>query len=308
MSGIPDAEFLQDAFIQEGVSPVPGVVIAACTVGDDEDAPKNRVGIRQDGEWLEFSLSDEAILSVDATPGGEAYVLGENGTVVRFDWKTPKTRDALRASRKLFTNGAVHDQGPLRRLRVLGGDVLCAGSVGQVYRLRDDNFEPLPPLTVDGQPVTIEDLAGNSREDFIAVASDGYAAHFNGSTWRILPLPIHTELTAICKLEQGYAICGKSGAVMTGSGDEWSDLTPFDGDRDYWGIAAHQGTLYVAHLAGIDHVSGQALRPLGLPKEAPLQFTVLRGASDGVWSFADHTIGRLHDGQWHTLTSGPRSP
>ena len=308
MPGLPDAEFLQDAFIQEGVSPVPGVVIAVCTLGDDEDAPKNRVGVRRDGEWLEFDLANEAILSVDATPGGEAYVLGENGTVVRFDWKTPQTQDELSASRKLFANGQVHDKGPLRRIRVLGEDVLCAGSAGQVYWLRGDSFEPLPPPTVDGELVTIEDLAGNNRGDFIAVASEGYAVHFNGRSWQTLALPIHTELTSICKLEQGYAICGKSGAVMKGSGDEWSDLSPVDGDRDYWGVAAHQGTIYVAHLAGIDHAPGQTLRPLQLPKESPLQFTVLRGASDGVWSFADHTIGRIHGGQWHTLTSGHRSP
>lgn len=48
--------------------------------------------------------------------------------------------------------------------------------------------------------------------------------------------------------------------------------TPLDGARDSWGIAAHQGTLSVAHVAGID------------------------------------TIGRIHDGPWHTLTSGPLSP
>ncbi len=54
--------------------------------------------------------------------------------------------------------------------------------------------------------------------------------------------------------------------------------------------------------------SARRCAPLELPKEAPLQFTVRRGACDGVWSFADHTIGRIHDGEWHTLTSGPRSP
>jgi hypothetical protein len=47
--------FTQDDYIQEGVSPAPGVLVVACTVGDDYDNPKNRVAIKRSESWLEFS-------------------------------------------------------------------------------------------------------------------------------------------------------------------------------------------------------------------------------------------------------------
>ncbi|QSQ18306.1 hypothetical protein JY572_18740 [Myxococcus landrumensis] len=305
MSGIADAEFLQGAFIQEGVSPTPGVLIAACTIGDDYDDPKNRVGVRRQDSWLEFDLSGEAVLSVDATDDGWAYVLGENGTVVRFNWKAPKTKDKLKASRTLFPNEPVYDIGPLRRLRVLGTDILCAGSVGQVYCLQNKGFEALPRLVIGGEDVTIEDIAGKSRNDFIAVTSDGYAAHFNGTVWKKLKLPIQESLSSICTLEQGYGMCGNNGTIIIGSGTRWHALPPLDTERSYWGIATHQGRIYAAHLAGIDKVSGQEVIPLEIKKSKNLQFTVLRSARDGVWSFADHTIGWIHDDRWHTVCNGP---
>lgn len=301
MNGISDAQFIEGAFIQEGVSPVAGIIIAACTVGDDYDNPKNRIGVRKQDVWLEFGVSAEAILSVDAAIDGSAYVLGENGSVVRFDWKSPTTREALKASRKAYANAAVGNIGPLRRIRILGDDVICAGSVGQVYRLFGDRFETLPKLSVGNQDVTIEDIAGSSRSDMVAVTSDGYAAHFDGTNWTVLDLPTNASLTSICRLDNGhYAIAGKNGTVLIGVADQWSIVQPIDTIRSYWGIAAYNDEIYAAHLAGVDKVAGQTLIALDI-EEADLQFTVLRSSTEGVWSFADRTIGLIRDDQWQTI-------
>ncbi|MBO1542024.1 hypothetical protein [Pseudomonas sp. OA65] len=301
MNGISDAEFIEGAFIQEGVSPVAGIIIATCTVGGDYDNPKNRIGVRKQDVWLEFGLSAEAILSVDAAIDGSAYVLGENGSVVRFDWKSPTTKEELKASRKAYANAAVGDIGPLRRIRILGDDVICAGSVGQVYRLFGDTFETLPKLSVGHQEVTIEDIAGSSRNDFVAVTSDGYAAHFDGTNWSVLDLPTNASLTSLCRLDNGhYAIVGKNGTVLIGVADQWSIIQPIDTSRSYWGVAAYHDEIYAAHLAGVDKVAGQALVALDI-EEADLQFTVLRSSNEGVWSFADRTIGLIRDDQWQTI-------
>lgn len=302
-SELTDAEFLRDAYIQEGVSPVPGVVIAVCTVGDDYDNPGNRIGVRRDGAWLEFDVSGEAVLSVDATEAGLAYVLGENGTVIRFDWKTPRTREALKASRKVFKNKAVEDLGPLRRLRVLGSDVVCVGSVGQAYVLGKARFSTLPQLTVDGEDVTLENLAGHGRDDFMAVTSEGHLAHFDGKRWRRISLPLETGFNGVCTLKDGYAICGNEGAVLLGSGDDWRVIRPPDTEREYYGIATYQDHVYAAHLGGIDRVVGDKLKRMVIAKASSLRFTGLRGARDGVWSLADRTIGRIHDDRWHTVAA-----
>jgi hypothetical protein len=139
--------FDHDDYIQEGASPASGVIVLACTVGDDYDDPKNRILVRKEETWLEFGCRGEAVLSTDASANGMAYVLGENGTVIRFDWRAATT-DELRASRSLFVNPAVVEIGPLRRIRILGSDVICGGSGGQAYQLKDGQFERLPTLTI----------------------------------------------------------------------------------------------------------------------------------------------------------------
>lgn len=84
-----DAEFFRALSFREASAQPPGLPIAACTAGNDYDDPKNR-GVRRQDSWL-ISTCREAVL-VDATDDGWAYVLGENGTVVRFNWKVPKPR------------------------------------------------------------------------------------------------------------------------------------------------------------------------------------------------------------------------
>lgn len=304
MNEISDAEFIVDVFIQEGACPAPGVLIAACTVGDDYDSPRNKVGVRRNGGWLDFGLSKEAILSVDADEAGTAFVLGENGSVVKFDWHSPTTQAELKASRQAFRNPTVEDLGPLRRLRLLGADVVCAGSVGQAYRLVNGQFESLPPLTVGNDALTIEDLAGDSLSDFIAVTSDGYAAHFDGTRWRVIDLPVNASLTSICVLGGKYAIAGKNGTLLLGTKDQWSFVPPIDETRSYWGVALSEGMLYAAHLGGIDWTSQGTLAPISISGATDLQFTVLRGAADGVWSFAGKTIGQVIGNQWRTVVHG----
>lgn len=86
------------------------------------------------------------------------YLMGEYGSVVEFNCLRPQNQDALKASRKLYSNSAVADIAPLRRVRILGGEVICAGYGGQVYQLRGDRFKSFPILMNDGEDLDIEDI------------------------------------------------------------------------------------------------------------------------------------------------------
>jgi hypothetical protein len=306
MDTITDEDFVTDVYIQEGVCPTPGVLIAACTIGEDYDLPKNKVGVRRNGRWLDFNLSKEAILSIDADESGAAYVLGENGSVVAFNWKAPSNQDELKASRQAWRNPDVETLGPLRRIRLLGRDLVSAGSVGQAYTVTDGKFNRLPSLLVGSDALTIEDLAGDSVSDFIAVTSDGYAAHFNGTRWQILDLPTNASLTSICKLSTRYAIAGKNGTVLLRSSlqDQWIIIPPLDQTRSYWGVAILGEAIYVAHLGGIDVVLQGTLTPLTISDASQLQFTVLRNGVGCVWSFAGKTIGQIVGNQWQSVVRG----
>jgi hypothetical protein len=150
------AEFLRsDDFIQGGANPAPGVLILACTVGDNYDNPNNRVVLLRDESWLDFGYSGGVLLTADASADGKAYVLSDRGAVIQFDWRTPGDQVELKASRQLLLNDLADSLGPLRTIRLLEDEVFTAGSGGQVYRLRDGGFEPLLRLVIAGEDVMI---------------------------------------------------------------------------------------------------------------------------------------------------------
>jgi len=293
-----------DDFVQQGASPAKGVVLLACTVGDDYDNPKNRTLVLQDGVWLEFTSEGDALLGVDASPEGDAYVLGEDGSVIEFDWRK-KDVASLRASRKLYLNNEADKWGPLRQLRILGNDVLIAGSRGQVYRLNKGKFKALPRLEVEGEEdVTIEDLGGAGASSFIAVTLEGHAASFDGKKWSRLALPTNEALNNITPLGDGrFAIAGRSGTLLIGSWAplQWHVAPPIDEDRDYYGVAFRDDRVYVAHEAGIDVYDGKKLKPVSLGRSRSRDFGKLRNGPDGVWAFQGHTVGVITATGWRQL-------
>ncbi|WP_338868357.1 hypothetical protein [Myxococcus stipitatus] len=301
MRPFPKALKRQD-YIQEGSNPAPGVMVLACTVGDDDEVPKSRVVVARDGLELSFLFTGDSAVSVDAAAKGPGYVLGDNGTVIRFDWRKATSAVELEQSQRSFLNPAVEDLGPLRRLRLLGRDVVCAGSVGQVYQLVGDRFTALRRLRIDGEDLTIEDIAGPSAADMVAVTSDGHGARFDGKAWHRLALTSSSSLNCVCRLPRGrYAIAGDNSTVWIGSANKWQAVPALDEERDYTGIAADGATVYLAHLGGIDVYEGGALRPLKIPSRRRNEFVVLRSGPDGVGSFAGRSVGLVAAGQWQVL-------
>ncbi|MDP9994088.1 hypothetical protein J2W28_006486 [Variovorax boronicumulans] len=301
MNPFPKVLKRQD-YIQEGANPALGVVLLGCTVGDDYDNPDNRVLVVRDAAVAAFSFGGDELVSIDAGAGGTGYALGENGTLISFDWLGGTTDAALAQSLQRFSNPAVEDLGPLRRLRLLGADVVCAGSVGQAYLFAGGRFAALPQLTVEGEDVTIEDLAGTSASDFMVVTSDGYGARFDGRAWHKLDLPGNSSLNTVCRLPDGrFAIGGDNDTLLIGAADQWQAVATDDMERDYWGIAAEGEAIYLAHVDGIDTYDGASLQPLAIAKRQKNEFVVLRSGPDGVWSLAGRSVGLIAAGRWQVM-------
>ncbi|MCL2653221.1 MAG: hypothetical protein FWD63_05490 [Propionibacteriaceae bacterium] len=214
MTPFPEA-LGDDDCIQEGVNPAPNVLLLACTVGDDWDNSLSRVIVLRGDLVLSFDFEGEEVASIDANSAGVAYALGEDGTVVRFDWRTPSSDAELAASVQKIIIPEVEDNGPPRRLRLLGADVVCVGSFGQAYRLESDSFVAMPQLMVDDEDLTIKDLAGVSASDFTVATVDGFGVRFDGRTWHRLELPTDSNLHAICRYPgQRYAVAGSNGTLL----------------------------------------------------------------------------------------------
>ncbi len=292
----------RDSFIREGVNPARDVFLLACTLGDDQEAQESRVLVVRGEEVLSLDIAGESAVSIDADAGGRGYVLGDSGSVVHFDWLTPSSSAELERSVRRIENRAVEEYGPLRRLRLLGSDVVCVGSVGQVYRLDGEGFVVLPPLLIDGADVTIEDLSGSSVTDFTVASLDGFVAHCDGEAWHEVYRSSQSGLNAICQLQGGrYAVAGNNDTLVVGAGDEWQLKSLPDQERDYTGIAAQGDSLYLAHLDGIDVFANGGLHALKIPRRIRNEFVVLRSGPNGVGSFAGRSVGLIADGEWRVL-------
>jgi hypothetical protein len=296
----PAKDVLNDEdYIQEGANPAHGVLILGCTVGDDYDDPQNHILLLKNDTWMDFTYEGEPVVSLDAAPDGGAYVLSESGEVVQFNWQSPATQAQLEASRKLLANKTADALGPLRTIRVLGNVVFCGGSRGQAYRLKGSRFDALPRLSAGDEELTIEDLSGTGFNDLMAVTTDGYAAHFDGSAWHVLDLPSSSGLNRICRLSDGkYAITGYNGTALIGAGDQWQLIPPIDDARNYFGVASWGTDVFFSYLGGIDVFDGVDFRPLKIPKASKLEFAILRSGADGVWSLAGQTIGKVTATGW----------
>lgn len=299
-------DFLSDDdFVQECANPDLGVLLLACTVGDDDDNPRSRMVVVRDGGWLDFTVSGDAFVSVDAYSDGRAFVLGEGGAVIEFDWRAP-AQPQLKASVRIVRNDRADALGPLRRLRIVGQEVLTVGTSGQVYRLNGNVFDALPQLVLNGKELSVKDATGNGYNDLMVVTTDGFASHFDGSAWCSLDLPTSGGLNSACCLANGqYALAGYNSTVLIGARDQWQAITPFSSHRNYYGVASADGEVFVAYLGGIDRVDGASLRPVALPKAPPkLEFAFLRSGPNGVWSASGHTIGRMTPTGWIPLGCG----
>jgi hypothetical protein len=148
----------------------------------------------------------------------------------------------------------------------------------------------------------VEDLAGTSVKEVLAVTTDGYAAHFDGASWRVFDLPTNGGLNSVCMLDDGlFAICGYNSTILIGRRDHWQLVAPIDQARNYYGVAKWGKDIFFAHLGGIDVFDGLTLRPYDIPQIPKSEFTVLRSGPDGVWSFADHTVGVITAAGWRRV-------
>jgi hypothetical protein len=285
-----------ESFIQEGMSPTLGVLILACSKGDNYDNPQNRILISKNGDGLAFEYSGQAIVSVDADIDGKAYVLSEEGLAVEFNWKQPSSKLELQSSMKFIEHLEVKEKGPLRRIRILNRVPICVGSAGQVYRIHKEKWEDIPGIP---SHFTLEDVCAQDSSDVAVAGSDGYASLFDGSKWHRFNLPTKSNLTCICALGAGqFAIAGFQSTILIGRGDKWKRVGPPDGEKIYWGIATHDGLVYTAHRGGIDVYDGNQLSPLRMPDSSRRIFSKLRVAKDGIWSCSGQSIGLISKGRW----------
>ncbi len=295
-------------FIQEGTISSRNTIMLACTVGDLEyDDPISELVLLSGQDRLSFRAKEEYFVSIDHDENGDAFVLGEHGTVVKFRWAEISSTEELKSSRRLYTNDGAALIGPMRRIRVIGNVAICVGSFGQVYRVDEKKIEPLTFLEIYDEPVTIKEIAGKSITNFVAVTQHGYAAKFDGQKWIDLQLPTNLKLTGVTLLENNdLAIVGSGGNLFIGRDTIWHHFRNDDLPRDYYAVNQLNEHIYLSHIAGIDVFDGVEFHEIGYDNKLQLEFAFMSRAKDSIWAFSGTTIGQIHSKSWITHYNSPR--
>lgn len=292
----------KDAFIQEGCAPNDDVLILACTIGEDTDDPKNEVYLVTTKHQLHFGFAGEALVSVDWHTDGTAFVMGNEGSVIRFHWSEISSEKDLKDSRELFENTHAVEIGPMRRIRIIDGTPVCVGSFGQIYSFQHGRFKKFPFLDIYDDEVTIKDIAGESLTDMIAVTQQGHVAIYNGSHWVNIDLPAQGKLSGITRSNDGhYVVVGSEGNFFIGEKDHWVHHHANDKNRDYYGVAIHDTLIYLAHIGGVDMFDGKNIEEISYDKKTGLEFAYLSSGKTCVWSCNGSTIGHISNRKWITL-------
>jgi len=227
-------------------------------------------------EWRTAYLTQSAVLDITITDAGNAWAVGANGTILRYDgssWQSvaSPTDETLHAVAFAATD-----------------DGWAVGAAGTILRYDGPGWriEQAPGLLRrPGQTTAADELfdialvdgggwAVGQRYNTLSAEFSGLILRLDGNTWTEAPAP-HTEpLRAVdfASADEGWAV-GEAGAVLHWDGVEWTrQASPTDVDlydvaiagNDFWavgksGLLVHwdQGRFFVearpyGDLMGID--------------------------------------------------------
>jgi hypothetical protein len=229
----------------------------------DGDGRIYLIVVMSDGEnfYSRLTRLNDIAIQAAGEPIGEQY--GGNF------WLTDMTRTPDGHFFLADGNGNVHTEvdgawtiepvSPGRGLRCLWisaeGQVYAAGTLGVVYQRKSDGWEAIsPPLDN-----WISAIGGPTHSNLLAVGNNGLVWRFDGSAWRQVELATNANFTGILwQAPDVFTICGDSGALFRGSGDEWADLST--GGGDLFKLTAYTTDIWVAAgTAGVGRLTEAGL-------------------------------------------------
>lgn len=200
-------------------------------------------------------------------------------------------------------------RGPLRCARSIAGKVYAAGMDRQVYRRDERNNwvacdQGAKPKKSNEDTVTgFEGIDGFAANDIYAVGWNGEIWHYDGKRWRQIESPTNIILTNICCAGDGkvYA-CGRVGTLLRGRGDEWEVIEHDSIDKDIWGLAWYQDTLYVATRTALFTLNKKdKLKVVRFEDDIPGSFYHLSAADGVLWSIGTKDVMAYDGSEWSRI-------
>jgi len=161
------------------------------------------------------------------------------------------------------------DNGELRGVRVIVGNVYVCGDQHQVFRAGPDRqfsriddgiFVPASKPGVVDRSWT--DIDGTGPDNLYVVGKGGEIAHRDGQKWTRLKSPTKSDLHHILvRSTDEFYICGDNGVLLKGNHLGWTPLVP-EGGAPFLSMTWFLDTLYVNTADTLFRLADNQLQPV----------------------------------------------
>jgi hypothetical protein len=148
-------------------------------------------------------------------------------------------------------------------------------------------------------------LAGFDQGDLYAGGGTGDLWHFNGKSWRQLPLPTNAEINDLCCGDDGLVyIAANGGLLFVGRDEKWQlleqDVEPSDLDEVVW----YRDRAYIASWMGLFEAQRSRFAPVQVGTDPPQHSFGHVATGDGILISAGPKEAFVFDGkQWQPLVA-----
>lgn len=198
--------------------------------------------------------------------------------------------------------------GLLRGARAIGGRAHAVGMERQAWRREAagqwtaiDAGLRLPP----GDPAItgLEAIDGFGPDELWAVGWRGEVWRLRDGSWRLLPSPTNLILTNLCCAGDGVVyVCGRRGLLLRAEGDRIAVIEQDLTRDDFWGIAWHEGSVWLATFYALYRYLPREDRLLLVDEEdAPDSCYHLNAVEGRLWSFGPFEVAVRESGGWAAI-------
>lgn len=248
--------------------------------------PATRVG------WSAVGIAQASVPSV------EWIAVGANGEAVSVSagGARPETLGAGEVSPR--------DIGLMTRVKAIDGKLFAVGMCRQVYRRDGPDVWRRVDQGVRRSPgdtsvVGFKGIDGFSQHELYGAGWRGEVWLLEDAAWRQIASPTNLILTDVCCAPDGHVyICGRRGMLLKGRRDQWSIVENALTRQDFWGVAWHEGRVYVATMQALAVLDGDRLAWAAPEDDAPDTAYHLSTNGTLLWSFGPRGIFVFDGRDW----------
>lgn len=199
-------------------------------------------------------------------------------------------------------------RGPMRGVCAVGdgGDAFACGADTQVFhRSPTGDWHDISPdeeLRADYPSCHLEAIDGFGPHELYAAGRAGVIWWRDNETWHPIQCPTNLAFYAIhCASDGRVYAAGQAGMLAIGRNGAFELFTPPEPLADIWGVAAWQGTVYLASFRTLLTWDGEAYAPVAGAMDLAKSFYDLHVSGTALWSIGMKDALRFDGDVWSRI-------